>query len=66
MAQKLSDEIYENWWANVVETRQQKINKAKPYTALNVSKTHTDTEETHTMKMEQEEDSTSSRVCPMF
>ena len=34
---KSTDEIDENWQANAVGTRQQKINKGKPHSALKVS-----------------------------
>ena len=47
---------------NAVETRQQKINKGKPYSALKVPKTFADTVDLRTMKMAQNEDPTLSRV----
>ncbi|XP_078336880.1 uncharacterized protein LOC144626502, partial [Crassostrea virginica] len=59
---KSPDEMDQKWQANAVETRQQKINKGKPYSALKVPKTIADTVDPHAMKMAQEEDPTLSRV----
>ena len=59
---KSPDEMDQKWQANAVETRQQKINKGKPYSALKVPKTIADTVDPHAVKMAQEEDPTLSIV----
>ena len=54
--------INQNWQANAVDTRQQKINKGKPCSALKVPKSNADTVDPQAMKLAQKENPSESRV----
>lgn len=59
---KPPDKMDPNWQVSAVETRQQRKNKEKPYSALKVPGTIADTVDPQAMKVAQDEDPTLSRL----